>query len=163
MEDWTGARAVLELGAGVGDEEEEEGEEVGGGETSTHTPGRTLTPTPTPTPGDLPNGHVVDSDVNAGHDTDVDALEMQPPTLLPKDAVRLPAASTLQRHVPDYPPPSRHERFEHALQLRLTQLALIEHVDGPENAGEKWVEVFSWVATRKGLGEESTCSKFPFV
>src|SRR5882724_532955 len=25
---------------------------------------------------------------------------------------------------------------------------------GPENAGNKWVEVFSWVRERKGLGEE---------
>ncbi|GJJ14235.1 hypothetical protein Clacol_008498 [Clathrus columnatus] len=73
---------------------------------------------------------------------------------LPLDAISLPPASTFLRSAPDYPPPTRHERFEYALQIRLTLLALIEHVDGAENAGDGWLDVFIWVAGRKGLGEE---------
>lgn len=135
-EDWKGAKAILEFGAEVGDGDEADASEGQGGSESL---------------GDNPNGHVAKEDVTSGHDSHVCLLG----SLLKGDSVQLPAAATIQLLTPDYPPPTRHERFEHALQLRLTQLALIEHVDGPENAGEKWVEVFSWVAARKGLGEES--------
>jgi hypothetical protein len=62
----------------------------------------------------------------------------------------LPPAAELLQPLPDYPPPSITERFEHALQLRMTQLALTELMEGPEGTEEKWVEVFQWFAKRKG-------------
>ena len=135
-EDWKGAKAILEIGAGVSDGDETEGgEEPAGGNNVT----------------DSPNGHAVQDQVDNTLNSNVCSFR----GLLAGNLLDFPAAAILERPVPDYPPPSRHERFEHALQLRLTQLALIEHVEGPENAGDKWVEVFSWIAARKGLGEES--------
>ena len=59
-------------------------------------------------------------------------------------------AAELFQPLPDHPPPSSTERFEHALQLRMTQLALTELMEGPEGTEEKWVEVFQWFAKRKG-------------
>lgn len=145
-EDWKTARGVLQAGADIGDRDEPDGSEDAtagaGGIVDDH-----------------PNGHAVPKGVNGGCDSHTSLGY-----LLPESALRLPHGATLQRPVPDYPPPTQHEQFEHALQLRLTQLALIEHVDGPENAGNKWVEVFSWVAERKGLGEERECSScYPVV
>lgn len=133
-EDWGGAKAILEIGAGVSD-----GDETDGGEEAAAV-GNAIT--------DSPIGHALQDGVDSSPNSNSFGG-------LVGNLPDLPPAATLERPVPDYPGPSRHERFEHALQLRLTQLALIEHVDGPENAGDKWVEVFSWVAARKGLGEES--------
>ncbi|KAF8582936.1 hypothetical protein K439DRAFT_1634845 [Ramaria rubella] len=138
VEDWKGARAVLEIGAGI-DEAEEERE----GEDSVLENGN-----------EDENGNENENEHTLGLETDNQACIVRS-TLLSPDATCLPSTSALRRPVPDYPPPTRHERFEHALQLRFTQLALIEHVDGPENASEIWLEVFGWVAARKGLGEES--------
>jgi hypothetical protein len=72
-----------------------------------------------------------------------------PSTLLSRDATSIPEAASLLKPLPDHPPPSRRELFEQALQLRMTQLALTEHAEGSEGAVEKWLEVFSWVATQK--------------
>ena len=62
----------------------------------------------------------------------------------------LPSVAELLQPLPDHPPPSVTERFEHALQLRMTQLALTELMEGPEGTEEKWIEVFQWFAKRKG-------------
>jgi hypothetical protein len=135
-EDWNGAKTILEFGSGIGDGDEMDGAEEHAGENSFRDP---------------VNGHSVAEEVNDTPRPRANSFG----GLLAGNLLQLPDAATLQRPVPEFPPQTRHERFEQALQLRLTQLALIEHVDGPENAGEKWVEVFSWVAARKGLGEES--------
>ena len=75
--------------------------------------------------------------------------------LLDKDSPSIPPSSTLLLPTPDYPTPSRQDTFEHAMQLRMTQLALAEFVEGAEGAGVRWVEVFGWVADRKGVvGEQ---------
>jgi len=66
-----------------------------------------------------------------------------PQPLIPKTAV-LPPSSTLQGTFPDIPRASKATKFELALQLRLTQLALIELVDGADVANEKWPEVFAF-------------------
>ncbi|KIJ47909.1 hypothetical protein M422DRAFT_45616 [Sphaerobolus stellatus SS14] len=134
VEEWKDAKYALACGAKIGDEEDNGGEELKSGANSV-------------------NDHTQDDSSNRSQSTG-DPGDGFSRSLLDEYALRLPAASGLLQPLPDYPPPTRHERFEHALQLRLTQLALIEHVDGPENAGTKWLEVFSWVAARKGLGEE---------
>ena len=74
--------------------------------------------------------------------------------ILDKDCRALPPAATLLQPIPDYPSPSRQDMFEYAMQLRMTQLAVAEHVEGAEGAGLRWVEVFGWVADRKGVVTE---------
>ncbi|KAH9026859.1 hypothetical protein EDB85DRAFT_2148953 [Lactarius pseudohatsudake] len=69
-------------------------------------------------------------------------------TILDGQAHTLPSPAELLRPLPDHPPPTITERFEHALQLRMTQLALTELIEGPEVTEEKWPEVFQWFAKR---------------
>ncbi|KAF8066830.1 hypothetical protein FPV67DRAFT_1768536 [Lyophyllum atratum] len=66
--------------------------------------------------------------------------------------MRIPPPAFLLAPAQDHPLPSKQERFEHALQLRMTQGVLAEVVDGAEGAEEKWLEVFSWVAERRAAG-----------
>ncbi|TDL20474.1 hypothetical protein BD410DRAFT_790991 [Rickenella mellea] len=70
--------------------------------------------------------------------------------LAPSDD-RVPPAATLLKPLPDHPPPSHRELFEHALQLRMSYLALTEYVEGPERADSKWLEVFEWYAARRDV------------
>uniref|UniRef100_A0A8H7XRF8 TPR-like protein n=1 Tax=Psilocybe cubensis TaxID=181762 RepID=A0A8H7XRF8_PSICU len=56
----------------------------------------------------------------------------------------------------DQYPPSMADLFEQHLQLRMTQVALMEVVEGPEGAEEGWLEIFSWVAEKRGLSGGST-------
>lgn len=72
-----------------------------------------------------------------------------PSTLVPSLENHLPSAATLLHPIPDHPPPSQRELFEHALQLRMTHLALTEYVEGPESAGVRWLEAFEWYADRR--------------
>ena len=127
MDDWKKAKAVLEYGAGIS--EERAGDE-----------GLSLTPN-----GDVPG--TPNGKIEGLPQTDLSF--MSPTTLLSRDATGIPTAASLLKPLPDHPPPSRRELFEQALHLRMTQLALIEHAEGPEGAAEKWLEVFSWVATQR--------------
>lgn len=49
----------------------------------------------------------------------------------------------------DQYPPSPSVVFERHLQLRMSQIALAEVMDGPEGAEEGWLEVFAWVAEKQ--------------
>ncbi|KXN92633.1 Putative cargo-transport protein ypp1 [Leucoagaricus sp. SymC.cos] len=62
----------------------------------------------------------------------------------------IPPASGLVRSILEKNPPSKRDVYEYSLQLRMTQAALTEVVEGPEGAELKWVEVFSWIAEKKG-------------
>ncbi|KIY44641.1 hypothetical protein FISHEDRAFT_50937 [Fistulina hepatica ATCC 64428] len=62
----------------------------------------------------------------------------------------LEPASQLLKPTLDHPLPSQQDTFEHALQLRMTQLALAEYVEGAEGAVQKGVEIFHWIAERRG-------------
>jgi len=126
-DDWKKAKAVLEYGAGIS--EERAGDEV-------------LPQTPNSDAPGTPNGKIEGL-------PPMDVPLMPPVTLLSRDATGIPTAASLLKPIPDHPPPSHWELFEQALQLRMTQLALVEHVEGAEGAAEKWLEVFSWVATQK--------------
>lgn len=130
-DDWKKAKAVLEYGAGVS--EEKVGDE-----------GLPQTPNGD-TPG-TPNGKI-----EGLPPTDVPFMPVSelPSTLLSRDATGIPAAASLLKPLPDHPLPSHWDLFEQALHLRMTQLALTEHAEGPEGAVEKWLEVFSWVAIQK--------------
>lgn len=129
-DDWKKAKGVLEYGAGVGeDRSEEEFPQTPNGDT----------------PG-TPNGRIEGLPPTASPLMPTLGL---PSTLLDQNATSIPAAASLLEPLPDHPPPSRREFFEQALQLRMTQLALTEHAEGPEGAAEKWLEVFAWIATQK--------------
>ena len=140
-DDWKKAKAVLEYGAGVS--EERAGDEG-------------LPQTPNGDAPGTPNGKI-----EGLPPTDVPFVPIpeSPSTLLSRDATGIPAAASLLKPLPDHPQPSRREFFEQALQLRMTQLALTEHAEGPEGAAEKWLEVFSWVAAQKESNTTGTlCS-----
>ena len=71
-------------------------------------------------------------------------------SLLPVSATRVPVPTSMLPSLPEHPPPSKHERFEHALQLRMTLMTLVELMDGGEGAAQKWVDAFAWFAERGG-------------
>jgi hypothetical protein len=71
-------------------------------------------------------------------------------SLLPVSETKVPVPTTMLLPLPDHPPPSKHERFEHALQLRMTLMTLVELMDGGESAAQKWVDAFAWFAERGG-------------
>jgi hypothetical protein len=84
-------------------------------------------------------------------------------SLLEPNAIELPPAETLLKSIDitfDGYPPSKVEWFEWHLQIRMTQVALMEIVEGPEGAESGWVDVFSWVAERRG--PMSADSEFSF-
>ena len=141
IEEWKDAKYALSCGSKIEDEEESGTDEE--------------------TNGDGDTAREDEDSSRSRSSSNANTMNGSSQPFLDEGSLRLPEAATLLRPLPDYPPPTRHERFEHALQLRLTQLALIEHVDGPENAGTKWLDVFGWVAARKGLGEERK-SHIPF-
>ncbi|KAL0948336.1 hypothetical protein HGRIS_010922 [Hohenbuehelia grisea] len=76
--------------------------------------------------------------------------------LLDGDARFIPSSSALLLPMCDHPRPSTHEQFEYALQLRMTQVAVIEYVEGAEAAGDKWLEVFAWIAEKRGIVAQQT-------
>ncbi|PCH34790.1 hypothetical protein WOLCODRAFT_139578 [Wolfiporia cocos MD-104 SS10] len=155
--DWRAAQGVLEVGAGVG--------EVDLADDATVTPGTTqangfdgvqvhdyASRPPSAGADGAANGHAVNGEA------DTSSLEpsasSEPVTLLDSTALAIPPSASLLRPIPDRPPPSRHEAFEQALQLRMTQLTLAEYVEGPEGAGDRWVEVFHWFSERREIGIE---------
>lgn len=75
--------------------------------------------------------------------------------ILDPNATSIPPSDTILHILPDHPAPTPQDSFEHALQLRLTQMALTEHVEGPEGAETKWVDVFGWIAEQKGTVSET--------
>lgn len=78
-----------------------------------------------------------------------------PEYVLEATATVIPPASGLLRSMLEKNPPSKKDVYEYSLQLRMTQAALTEVVDGPEGAESKWVEVFSWIAEKKGVMQSS--------
>ncbi|KAJ3764211.1 hypothetical protein EV360DRAFT_31862 [Lentinula raphanica] len=68
----------------------------------------------------------------------------------------LPPSSELLQPATDHPEPSRHDKFEHALQLRMTQVAVSEYVEGAEGAADKLPEVFEWIAQKRGITGDQT-------
>ncbi|KAF6752725.1 hypothetical protein DFP72DRAFT_1133180 [Ephemerocybe angulata] len=77
-------------------------------------------------------------------------------SVVPRDATFVPPSGDLLRNILDEVTPSKQELFEWGLELRMTQMALVEVRQGPEGAEEGWLEVFSWVAEKKGLGPPSS-------
>lgn len=70
-------------------------------------------------------------------------------TIIPPGLKDIPPSATLLQPIGDKPPLNRQEKFEHALQARMTLLALTEFVDGAEAVGDKWLEVFHWFREKR--------------
>jgi hypothetical protein len=153
-EDWRGAREVLEVGATLDDQLW----------TAEQTP-----PPASDTLDTVTIGRQMDSSIS----TDITSRPQSEPSLVSEEGSTLterqhehetildgqthtlPPPAELLRPLPDHPPPSTTERFEHALRLRMTQLALTEVIEGPEGTEEKWLEVFQWFAKRSPEREQS--------
>lgn len=128
------------------------------------------------------SGELEDEDDEGGADSGVEeelltaanqSSTIEPPSLRPVKAKLFPAygtayvlgrtettippASGLLRSMLEKNPPSKKDVYEYSLQLRMTQVALAEVVNGPEGAEEKWVDVFSWIAGKKGVSQSSEC------
>lgn len=85
------------------------------------------------------------------------AIEDVTHTILPPNCTSsLPPSADLLRSILDPVPPSKQDAFEWGLQLRMTQMAVMEVVKGPEGAEEGWLEVFAWVAETRGVGAGSS-------
>ncbi|KAG8942346.1 hypothetical protein FRC04_003798 [Tulasnella sp. 424] len=156
--DWNGAKAVFELGLAHADEDEpSEGDEgmatptidglpqsngletrdfalhggagIGGTIEGLGSSATSALPTPTP---ERPNplGEAI-----------------QAKYLLPTTLV-LPPSQTLLAPPPDTPQRTALDRFEASLQLRITQLALTELVDGADLANLMWPEIFVFFSGR---------------
>ena len=60
----------------------------------------------------------------------------------------------------EYPPTSM-QQFERHLQIRMSQVALSEVVDGPEGAEEGWLQVFAWIAEKNKAREKGSVAPTP--
>ena len=69
--------------------------------------------------------------------------------VLDRSSQRMPPSSNLLGSIVDQCWPLSFEIVEHSLQLRLTQVYLVEAVDGAEAADQKWIEVFRWISAKK--------------
>jgi hypothetical protein len=148
-EDWRDAREVLEAGAALDDQawvSEQTSSPANDlpdsntiGRETTSTAGVTVSPT-----------HPELSSPASEEASTVTEKPIEREIILDAHRHTLPPAAELLQPLPDHPPPSVTDRFEHALQLRMTQLALTELMEGPEGTEEKWIEVFQWFAKRKG-------------
>ena len=154
-EEWQAACGALEQGAEIGDVElcghmEGMGKKEGEGASGT-IPTVRLDDSATQPGTATGNGEAGTSAIG---EIGGEAVESEPAA--PERMVLINAGGTiapgswLLRPLQDHPRPSRHETLEHALQLRMTQAAVAEHMDGPEGATDKWVEVFAWVAEQRG-------------
>ncbi|KIK96970.1 hypothetical protein PAXRUDRAFT_137268 [Paxillus rubicundulus Ve08.2h10] len=154
---WSKAKGVLEVGAAIGEAPSEIEEHSTDGDTMQDTTAQEgpLLISDEVTVRDFErrkvrtNGSASNGNGHVANGTLVHQMILGP------DEVTIPPSATLLQPLPEHPNPSSRDVFEYALQLRLTQMALTEHVEGPERAEGKWVGVFRWVAEMKGLGSES--------
>ncbi|KAK0200307.1 hypothetical protein DFS33DRAFT_1360453 [Desarmillaria ectypa] len=151
-EQWEAAEIALETGAAIG---EEEVPVVNGNclpETAQMDPDNELLGVPSPAVNG--NGRVIDGlprtddDCHPALSGTEEFPEAQPVYLLGKEDHDIPSASNLLQSDQDHPSPSRQELFEDSLQLRMTQVALTEVVEGAESASQMLPEIFVWIADR---------------
>ena len=153
-EDWRGAREVLEAGATMDDQAwmAEQSLSLAADDTTDSSTIRRETEYSTSiTKIDFASpAHPGQQSPSSEAASTVTERVLERETILDPHSHTLPPAAELLQPLPDHPPPSATERFEHALQLRMTQLALTELTEGPEGTEEKWIDVFQWFAKRKG-------------
>lgn len=152
-EDWRGAREVLEAGATLDDQawQAEQGPSPADDITDSGTIRKeTDSATSIEKTDFAAHAHPHPEEQSLEEASTITERAPERDAILDADSHTLPLAAELLQPLPDHPPPSETERFEHALQLRMTQLALTELIEGPEGTEEKWIEVFHWFAKRKG-------------
>lgn len=152
--EWAKAREVLEIGAGVNESPSETDESPSDTEAGTEkgeksAPSEDVAARDIETEKGAIDVHSHDGNGGVANGTSVHEMILDP------DATTIPSSATLLNILPDHPVPTPQDAFEYALQLRLTQMALMEHVEGPEGAETKWVDVFGWIAERKGTVSET--------
>ncbi|KAG8746469.1 hypothetical protein FRC10_004909 [Ceratobasidium sp. 414] len=157
MEDWAGAKVVIEFGIANAEElrTDSQGEEGVGQQ------------------GNVADGGVVVKDFGIGTVRSSSPQGIPPsefnfphhaPSIVPSDGI-LPASRTLHvlfgRADPDASP-SRLRAFVAAAQIRLTEMAIVERIEGPDGAAGMWPAVFAWYAANApsagagvGVGAES--------
>ncbi|KAJ7086395.1 hypothetical protein B0H15DRAFT_347574 [Mycena belliarum] len=144
-EQWKAAEEILAQGAEIGETLQEDELTIG-----------SVNPEMLGANGHGVNGRAIDGlpAADAAHPgmkrASIPPTSPAPTYLLDKPDIMPPAAGLLLP-VADHAAPSRQEMFEYSLQLRMTQVALTEHVEGAEGAAEKWLEVFQWIAERRGI------------
>jgi hypothetical protein len=138
--DWRAARNVLDVGAAL-DEVEPPLDPPGNGNGNAE---------PGVLAHDFAPGLPPSESNSADEDSSEEVVLPSRRYLLPEDTREIPLAATLLGPQPDHPPPSQQDLFEHALKLRMSQVALAEHIEGAEGVGDNWTEVFAWFAEKKG-------------
>ncbi len=138
------------MGISVGDADVVD-DEVDSASANGHTPGNGISP---------PDFSGASSPRSNGHvELDEPVALREAVRLLEPDWTEVPSSASLLQPYVDRPWPSRQDAFEHALQLRMSQLTLTEFVEGPESTGDKWVEVFQWFSERRSMvADDRTCS-----
>jgi hypothetical protein len=181
-EQWKAAGEILERGAELGEDDREETiheEESGGNDSRDMENGDCGAESPIETLeadnqtlrrpssvsmssdnktdlGDLAQ-RVANGNGNATTNINGNTKGSRPPLyLLEKDATQIPFVASMLKPMPDHELPSKQEVFEYSLQLRMSQAALTEVVEGAEGAELKWVDIFSWHARaeKKASGSE---------
>lgn len=152
--EWGKAREVLEIGAAINESPSETDEPQSDTETSPeknekNESSRSGTVNVLETEKGAIDVHSRDGDDGVANGTVTHGMILDP------DATTIPPSATLLHSLPDHPAITPQDAFEYSLQLRLTQMALTEHVEGPEGAETKWVDVFGWIAERKGTASET--------
>jgi hypothetical protein len=136
-EDWAGARTVIEIGMANAEEVQDE-------------PAREATGT---SGGD--DGVVVkDFGVDQVRSASPQGIPAQPlphlPPIVPSTGVLPPSSSlhTVFDRVGTEPDanPSKLRMFAAATQIRLTHMAIVERIEGPDGAAGMWPAVFAWYA-----------------
>ena len=164
--DWRAAKGVLEFGIDAAEAEltDPESDSQPNSEHPNSNPNNNLSIRDFATVNSTSAPHVNGNGGPAvnGHSTEVP--EPVGPILSVEDTT-IPPSSQLLQSSADHPNSSRHERFEHALQTRMTLLALTEHVEGAEGVGDKWLEVFQWFREKWGVNADdrksyNTCPFF---
>ncbi|CUA76500.1 Cytoplasmic dynein 2 heavy chain 1 [Rhizoctonia solani] len=140
-EDWSGARAVIELGIANSEQVEDLAQPVGHGTGFSPPPDQGVVVkdfgTDEPARSSSPQGMPTSSG------RDVPAIV--PPTRILPPSRTLHALFTRSGVDPDANP-SRLRLFAAATQIRLTHLAIVERIEGPDGAAGMWPGVFAWYA-----------------
>lgn len=61
----------------------------------------------------------------------------------------IPSSETLLSSIPDYPPPLRQDALDYSLEIRMSQMTLVEYMGGSDLAEAKGVEVFQWMSSKR--------------
>ena len=149
--EWRAAREVIEMGIGVGDADVVD-DEVDSVSANGRVSGNDISP---------PDFSGASSPRSNGQvELEEPASPRGPVRLLEPGWSKIPSSESLLQPYVDRPWPSRQDAFEHALQFRMSQLALTEFVEGPEGTGDKWVEVFQWFSERRSIASDDRAYAF---